>query len=671
MIHELRKLWTSGWIIFLTLAIIGTNSVLFYNHCTQEPDGYNLHHIRELYSLPLEEIGPGLKELKNRASLSDEYLDPTLITGNLYDEIRLYTLVYTRKEETGDYSQTLRSLRDQTAMKALLFSSGDPFTEDVLAKTMEGYDRLESVQPWGDFPDGAEPFTRWRVVDLFVVFLSMFASMVLVVQEKNSGLLSLLRPTKRGHSPLYLRKYFSVTLFMVLGFLVIYGIELVIAGSLYGFGDLSRPVQAVYPYWGCPFAISVGEMLGVYLGSHLLMCWVLSSLFFFLCVSLRSPVAVLLTAGALGVGFLYLKSGSSLWLRGLCPMSALDPIMENGYLFLNFFGKAVPLHWVNLGVMVGVGLGSFAIGGIVFCRQSLIPRTKKRLSRFLSFKSSNLSLQEGWKLLFLHSGLILLLLFSAVQVIRYSSFEIPKNTFEFYYHSYCQTLSGEPNEEKDRFLAEEELRFAQIEEAKAQTKDIEEIETLERKLLPREAFHVAASRYRNLGPNQLYVYDSGYNRLYTEQGLADDLVSTILLTGVLILAFSGVLAVEQESGVHILIQTAGKERKSKRYKWLYALAFSLVAAVIAYLPQFLCVVRGYGLPLGYAQANSLSVFSILPHWISLNGVLVITRLIRVCVAVVACSGILFLSAKTKSTIFTILSSCAFLLLPLLLVLILS
>lgn len=670
MIHEIRKLWTNGWILFLTLTIIVSNSILYYNYCIRDEDGYGLQHIQELYHLPTEEVKTTLKELKERSFATEEYLDPTLVTGNIYHEISLYNEVLKRKQEIEGYSQNLRDLRDQVTMKALLFPSDDPFTQDVLAQTKAGYDRLEAVVPTGDISGGAEPFTRWRVADLFVVLLGVFASMVLVTQEKNAGLLSLLRPTKRGHSHLYFCKYFAMSLFMILGYVVIYGTELMITSWLFGFGDLSRPAQSVYPYIGCPFVITIGEMLGIYLSSHLLMCWTLSSLFFFLCIALRKPIGILLTAGALAVLLLYLKTASSLWLRALCPMPALDQIMETGYLFLNMSGRAIPLHWVNLSVLGVLNVLCCILGGILFCKQSLVPGTKKLRFPFPALRSCKLMVQEGWKVLFLHSALILLILFGAVQAIRYRDFYIPQTTWEFYYRSYSQRLSGEPNKEKDQFLIAEEERFSQIEAAMPEARDGEEYAELERKLLPKEAFLAASAQYRNLESNQSYVYAGGYDRLYLEEGLRDDLVNTILLTFVLILAFSGLIAVEHESGVYVLIKTAGKEEESKKYKRFFAFTLTLVTVVIAYLPQYICVKMGYGLPLGYAQANSLSVFAALPNGITLNGVLLLTQLIRIGISAVSCSVVMILSSKTKNTVFTILCSCAFLLIPLILVLIL-
>ena len=54
----------------------------------------------------------------------------------------------------------------------------------------------------------------------------------------------LLRPTKKGHGALYLRKFAVMTAAVLLGFLLICGVDLAIAVRLFGIDDLSRPISS-------------------------------------------------------------------------------------------------------------------------------------------------------------------------------------------------------------------------------------------------------------------------------------------------------------------------------------------------------------------------------------------------------------------------------------------
>lgn len=91
--------------------------------------------------------------------------------------------------------------------------------------------------------------------------------------------------------------------------------------------------------------------------------------------------------------------------------------------------------------------------------------------------------------------------------------------------------------------------------------------------------------------------------------------------------------------------------------------FLLLALAIAFLPQYLTVCNGFGLPQMTALANSLTVFARLPSdWIILQ-VLLLTAGGLLLLAVGGCALILSMSRKTKDSILTMLASGTALLLP--------
>ena len=76
----------------------------------------------------------------------------------------------------------------------------------------------------------------------------------------------------------------------------------------------------------------------------------------------------------------------------------------------------------------------------------------------------------------------------------------------------------------------------------------------------------------------------------------------------------------------------------------------------------------YSLPLLTAPAAGLPIFRRMPPWLPLWGVLALAALARLAAAATAWAGILALSARTKSTVYTLLIGCAVLLPVMLLIL---
>lgn len=141
-----------------------------------------------------------------------------------------------------------------------------------------------------------------------------------------------------------------------------------------------------------------------------------------------------------------------------------------------------------------------------------------------------------------------------------------------------------------------------------------------------------------------------------------------LLVFALLLGLSQTMAGETESGVDVLIRTAGAQRAVLRRKLLLCALLLPAALAAAYLPRLIAVAYRYSLPLLTAPAAGLPIFRRMPPWLPLWGVLALAALARLAAAATAWAGILALSARTKSTVYTLLIGCAVLLPVMLLIL---
>ena len=621
---ELRKVLCTRWSAALLAALVALNGVLFYRYCTQ-PQGdedYTLPQLRAAYARSDAELQADYDAQWARLDAAEP------LTDEVYDEIYLAMsldeAVLTQRETVRSYPDYVRSLREEAEAKQRsgFFGAPDSFAGRSLRRAAAHYAHLEVLAPEPSFSGGITVLTDWRVTDGICAAGGAMAGLLLLTGEQAAGLLCLVRPTKNGRGALFRRKFAALVAELAGLFVLTYGGNLAISAAVLGLGDLRRPVQAVIGLQGCPLPLTAGEYLLCVFAGKLLWLLAAETVFFLLCACTDRAALVFCAA---------------------------------------------------------VTTGGYAAGRAVFCRKSAVPSVKNRAARLPLPSGAHTGplRHEGYKLLVrggLGAALVCLL---AVQIVSTRAVKPPSSEREMYYRSYSERLSGPPTAEKDAFLDAENERFAalhaQLEQAAAQAGgDTFLLEQLtadtERQLRPEDTFREAEAQYRALLPGQSYVYASGYERLFGPVGARETLAYMGLLVFALLLGLSQTMAGETESGVDVLICAAGAQRAVLRRKLLLCALLLPAALAAAYLPRLIAVAYRYSLPLLTAPAAGLPIFRRMPPWLPLWGVLALAALVRLAAAAAAGAGILALSARTKSTVYTLLIGCAVLLPVMLLIL---
>ena len=638
----------------LALLLCLANGWLYYDHATAD----HFAPMRTLYACSTQELEDMEEELLERGRYGTEIYDDTLLTGDIYQEARLVGNTLDRIRAVEDFPQTIAQIQAQARAKLNtgLFGTGDSFETRSLRLTDGVYETVRQVQPKVSFFGGIETLLDYRLADVFGVLLALAAALVLFAQERESGTLCLLHPTLRGRGALYRSKCLALAAAVLLPALVLYGTCLGISAGLYGLGDWSLPVQSVYGLTACPYLLSVGGFLALFLAVKLLWLLALAAVFALLANALRSAAALVGTAVlfglSLGLGTLPSNLFRCLNLLGLGESFQLF----DGLLFLNFFGLPVARLHATLGMCLVLLAGGLAASGVLFVRRS--PVTAARRS------TAGLSLgchvhpmgHEGYKLLCSNGALLVLLLLVAVQVLSYRDFSGPQGPKEMYYRQYSSVLSGPPSQEKASYLAQQEEKLEQIQQQLAQLQAsaqdspwlTQEIGELAQKLEAQEPLNQAKTQYETLTSSQSYIYTTPYELLYDAGGQAANRIDLAKLLLSLSLCLPFFFSMERETGVGVLIETAGASRDVMRRKRLTAWLFALVCTAAAFLPRIVAVYQNYGLPELTARANSLARFAALPDLLPLWGVLALTLVGWCVLAWVGCAVAEVVSAKVRS-----------------------
>lgn len=651
---ELGKLWGNRMLMVLALLLCLANSWLFYDHATAG----NFTPMRTLYSYSTQELEDMQEELFQRGGYDTEIYDDSLLTGDIYQESRLVNNTLDRIQAVEKFPQTMAQIQAQARAKLNtgLFGTEDNFETRSLRLTDGVYEAVRQVQPQVSFFGGVEVLLDYRLADVFGVLLTLAAALALFSQEREQGTLCLLHPTLRGHGALYRKKCLSLAAAVLLPALVLYGTCLGISAWLYGLGDLTLPVQSVYGLTACPYLLSVGRFLALFVLFKLVWLLALAGLFALLANALRSSTAlvaaVLLFGLSLALSALPSNLARSLNLLGLGDTTHLF----DGLLFLNVFGLPVARLHATLGACLVLLVVGIAGAGVLFVRRSPVTAAR-RAPVGLSLGCHVHPIRHEWyKLLVCNGALLVLILLVGVQILAYRDYSGPQGTKEMYYRQFSSVLSGAPSQEKATYLSQQEEQLeqvqAQLAQLQASTEEspwhIQEISSLAQKLEAREPLEQAKAQYEALASGQRYIYTTPYESLYDAGGQAANRLDLAKLLLCLALCLPFFFAMERETGVCALIETAGARRDVTGRKRLVTWLFALLCTAAAFLPRMVAVYQNYGLPELTAQANSLSRFASLPDFIPLWGVLAVTMAVWVVLAWVGCAVTEAVSAKVRA-----------------------
>lgn len=694
MKYEFRKVFTNRYGVLLLIFLFLCNGYFFYRHLNQEVDySYTYRQIKEMYQRQpdFEQIESELEAKRIQAfqqweqsgytEVSKLEQDGSLITKNMYHEADLLNAVQKRIEQAENYESLLaqRIAEAQVQQETGLFGTSG-FSISVLQHTQDEYQQLQGwLKPRTEFFGEVELLINFPLTDIVLLFFGGVAAFILIVEEKSSGTICLTHPTKNGHALIYVYKYGTMLCLLAGGSIFLYGTNFILAAQQLGISNLDAPVQSIYGMDGCPYPLTIQGFLTFFYSLKILWAVAISSLFFGICCWMAKALHAIELALGSFAGTVLMGRSANHWLRTFDLTAILDTkVFFNGCYFLNFFGHPIPrLHWLYWEMIFLICVG-FAGGMLAYCHRPVIAAAHKYDNNFLRIgRHTHLFVHEGFKLFCIEGGLVILALFVLVQCLDKSRVPDRNDQLEINYWHYSQILSGKPNEKKDAYLKAEETRLHDIAkqiEAYAQYCGDDKrtfamlTENLHAQLSAKEAFDQAQQQYISLQPGQVYIYETGYNWLYQYEGVQERYQNTLKLFIVCILGLAGVFSIEQETGVSNLIRPYGGEKKVLRYKRILMLIYLLLALAIAYLPQYLVVSSTLGLPYLEAQANSISMWRMLPSWCRIWMILLLTETVHLAFGFVAVWIIAALSRKIGNKYMAGLMAAAILLIPMFIIL---
>ena len=580
----------------------------------------------------------------------------TLYTDSLTMEYRLFTQLVNEYDTVAGYTDFL----DSVQTKANQLSGISIFQNDETGYDLKNIEVTAAVYAGLDetaidyYPQkGLYTAISYAFTDLILLASMLVLALLLVRQERDSGLLSLVRSLPAGRLQTALAKLGAFALSLLAVLALLYGVNLVYCAASFGLGPLTRTIQSVPALMRCTMQITVGEyllrfLLAKWAGAFVMGLWVM------LAALVARRAAAGWAAALIGPLMMFgiraaIPATSRLNVIKYANLASLLQTNEllGNYRNLYWFGSPIGLplvEWTAAVLYSGVLASSFCW---VFARVQLLSAVKRGFLLGLRHKTRATSIykEEARKLLLLNGAVIALASFIGFSVYQGITAESYIGADEIYYAYYMRHISGPFTQKSRAWLEEQGEEFGPMLEtqqhiASGQTSPdtIVAYSSLQQKFsVYLKVIQQNINSYLKEHPGAWLVYESGYKELFGFTGQAD--VQDALLAGLACaICFSGLFAMERRGGMEtILCVTPLGRKRTVRAKLAVSAGVAAAIAVSSCLPHLIQVLRDYGLPALLAPAMSISEFESLPSFVTLSDVLLFWLFCRVVACFCMCT----------------------------------
>ena len=689
---ELQKVWRKGsFLSYMVLLLLLNVFLLWYVNrpAGDEPPLSAYKAVcQDISDMTEQEKFAYISDLKERADGSGDSL---IYTDSPEKECTLIDELYEEISAVSGYDDYLASVQKNSSQLDGISIFRSPTSEENfgsrnIAKSAADHAGLSSENIcW--FPSkGMTMAVESRATDLLLL-LSVFLFIgQLITEEKGKGLFAVTRSTKRGLWADMGARIAALLIHSSVVCLLLYGSNLIVAGSMAGIGKLSASLQSLAPYVESSFPISLGAFLTLGLITKIGAVFLLGLLLAACAVySSHSFMPQLIGIGFLGLNWIlyaFIPSYSHLnLLKHLSYFSLLrTDALFGTYFNLNIMG--FPLGRTSCSLVLLAVLLSAGIAAVLLLFRYGNRLSMNRTSGYfhLPFHPHNsLFRHEGYKMLIANRGLLILLAFVILLGWNALGKNYTPSAGEQYYQSMMLSLEGELTEEKEAGIKAEQSRY---DEAFAQMERIDQMvadgrisenagDSMKEPWYSEVAFYPWFQRIqrqyeRILSDGGVFIYDTGY--LYLFGQMDDDfLINLLLISLCFSFAFANVMAMEDGKGLWGLLSATKLGRKRILVqKWMVCSVVSVGVTLLPWLFRGISISSVYPMGEIWAEIQSIPQYREFPVNLPILWFLMLTVLSQLISTQLICAVVLLLSKWRKNYFQTLFLALLLLAAPLVL-----
>ncbi|MFA5152670.1 MAG: hypothetical protein WC554_08940 [Clostridia bacterium] len=550
-------------------------------------------------------------------------------TDIAYRDLSLFRQKLLEVESAYSYDEYIQSVinRAEQLKKSSIFSD-TPFTIRNASKTYDDFNSLDIKMVRFNSSKGVLCATRNGITPILLWVFGIFVCIQTFTKDRDSHNLELLRTMKRGRKQLMTSKLISMYYFVSVSVTVTVLSSYVISYLLYGFGDISMPLQSVYGFRSSIYEISVGGYLVLYILLFVAVMIFLSSVNLLIFVTISNSLKGI-------VGILLVMGTAYILNKGISSVSFFNVFKYiNAYHFLDV-SRAL-IEYLNINILnypvsylllflITICVGTFA--AFYIC----IHISKKKKER--TYASSGILLKarkrkvpvagifwyEVYKSMVINPVIIILLVFCIIQIATVHPREPSEilNKKEFIYMKYMEVLEGSISDTKSVFLKENLIEIKKKQKEDTYNSYTDQIEVIMSLIAKDDRLHnlYDVANDQTIRRNISFIYERGYKEIFTDGTTTR---FTALYASVLIvLCISGIFAVEIKNNTYeVITYTVYGRKRTFWYKQIITLIISLIVLITVYLPYIIKFSKESGFACLDAPIACMEDFALLPLEIS-------------------------------------------------------
>ncbi|RCX16689.1 hypothetical protein DFP94_11136 [Fontibacillus phaseoli] len=592
-----------------------------------------------------------------------------------------------------DYINGIQEKADEM-LSVSIFYEKDSFSYRNIMKTPTDFDHLKSIPLDIGLENGIVTVTQYKPSDLMTGIMIFLLCVYLFVQERERGLLRIIRTNRKGRLPTALAKVIALIGMTVLIAALFYGTILFIAGRIYGFGDLSRYIQSMPTFKYANMQLSVLQYLMAFVGLKMLAAVLLSLVLAVLFIAIRHVGKAYVVVGlCLGCGYIAYKSIHPLSPLGLLKYINLFAYFDTFgllglYQNLNLLGYPVNRFWLSLASLTSFVVILLLLALALYIRQDAADSgfwlarywTKWKEQVAGARGTSRLFIHETLKALFTGKGYLALAAALVFSVYMIDPSEVRFGQDDHYYNSYIRELSGPLDQEKAAYIEQEKARHDDMGSVRLQNEvafqngeiTLEQYNQKSSELdelnLKKIAFNKIYQQYSHLVQLQESrdITGSFLNELTSEElfdnRFRDSIVGIVYMV-LLTLLLSPLFPNEYRTGMIAVVRSTRKGRwKLFVYKHLIGYLLAIVVLLALIIPRYINL-DGYSQLLWHAPVQSLQRFANVEINMSLLGFVLLTNVLLLWGSVIIVHFVLMISVLLKRQSLTLFAATALTAIP--------
>lgn len=600
----------------------------------------------------------------------------TVYEDNVYAERALLSRIQTEVDFALGYNDYLANVDEMARRYEMIsiFSKPDGYAYREIMKMQKAYDRLGEKVLEPAPSAGIRLATHSDVTDILSLVIFLYLTVTVWLREREQNVLLLLRTAKNGRIRLALCKLAVLTLSCMGVGMLLYGSNMVVAGILYDFGDLSRPLASVYEYGHTLWEISVGEFIILSLIFKILSYIFIMLLLGVICLCVHSSIAAfagIMAAGMTGCLMYYKIPALSVWaaFKYLNPFAVLKTeMLFESFECLNFFDYPIE-QGLCVAVLFLLGYIIFSVTAVRLFTGYIIKGKRSKIKAFERIRGfvvllrriferhTSVLFHELHRILICH-GVLIVVLAATVFVIADTRPEHVQyyNEKYYYYAMYLKELEGPVTDEKRFFIEEEEAR---LKESESEAEDAK-----------KDALKWIRERLDYIDSNEgaYFIYDTPHDLLTAEASNNSDLMQSVYVMIFIILCVPCLFAPDLQNGMYRIMEITAKGRyKLKRLRYMLGCVMAAGFSTFLHLSGFLQVMVSYEVKREVFEypVNSLPHLEAFGAELSLGAYYMVIYALRFAAALIGMLFVCRMSKRIKSTAYTMLAGMATLMFPVL------